>query len=83
MRSEKMTEQQLTLLIGLLVYAVRPDLHLVAVHLARDWLGEARFDPAPDDFVWLWALANGNDALPTAVVEVARDFMFWDTFRYN
>ncbi|MDH7489718.1 MAG: hypothetical protein QHH80_09430 [Anaerolineae bacterium] len=78
-----MTQEQLDLLMGLLLYAARSDLHLVAVHLARDWLGEARFDPAPDDFGWLWALANGNDRIPTSVVEVARDSMFWDTFRYN
>lgn len=78
-----MTQEQINLLMDLLVYAQRPDLHLVAVHLARDWLGEARFEPAPDDLVWLWALANGNDAIPTSVVEVARDFMFWDMFRYN
>lgn len=78
-----MTQEQLNLLVGLLVYAARPDLHLVAVHLARDWLGETRFEPAPDDLGWLWALANGNDEVPTLVVEEARGSMFWEMFRHN
>jgi|YNPNPStandDraft_1061719.scaffolds.fasta_scaffold99867_1 hypothetical protein len=78
-----MTREQINFLMDLVLYADRRDLHLVAVHLARDWLGEARFEPAPDELVWLWALANGNDAVPTSVVEVARDFMFWDMFRCN
>lgn len=78
-----MTQEQINLLMGMLLYTARRDLHLVAVHLARDWLGEARFEPAPDDLDWLWALANGNDEIPTSVVEVAREFLLWGAFQYN